>query len=122
MNVIKGFLWLLGFLLLGDLLVTWLQLPISAGVVGMLLLTAWLILRGRLHTDIAAVSQPLIALLAMLIMPGVVGVFFVLGDYAHFWLAAVLALVVGTLLSVLTTLWLMSRMMPRQPPRESDDD
>lgn len=113
MNVIKGFLWLLGFLLLGDLLVTLLSLPVSAGVIGMLILTSWLLLRGRMHDDIAAVSQPLIMLLAMLIMPGVVGVFFVLGDYSQYWLAGLLALVVGTLLSVLTTLLLMSRMMPR---------
>lgn len=122
MNVIKGFLYLLGFLLLGDLFVTLLGLPISAGVIGMLLLTGWLLLRGRMHDDIAAISQPLITLLAMLIMPGVVGVFFVLGDYSQYWLAALLALVLGTLLSVLTTLWLMSRMMPRQSKQDHADE
>lgn len=122
MNVVKGFLYLLGFLLVGEVLVTLLGLPISAGVIGMLLLTGWLIFRGRLHEDIAAISQPLIMLLAMLIMPGVVGVFFVLGDYAQYWLAALLALVLGTCLSVLTTLWLMSRMMPRQPKQVPVDE
>ncbi len=122
MNVIKGFLYLLGFLLFGDILVTLLGLPISAGVIGMLLLTGWLLFRGRMHDDIAAISQPLITLLALLIMPGVVGVFFVLGDYSQYWLAALLALVLGTLLSVLTTLWLMSRMMPRQSQQEQADE
>lgn len=121
MTVIKGFLILLLFLLLGDVIVTSLQLPVSAGVIGMMLVTLWLLMRGRMQNDLAAVSQPLIALLAMLIMPGVVGVFFVVGDYTQYWLAALLALVVGTMLSVLTTLWLMSRLMPTANKPETDD-
>ncbi|QEW05028.1 CidA/LrgA family protein [Nitrincola iocasae] len=121
MTVIKGFLILLLFLLLGDVIVTSLQLPVSPGVIGMLLVMLWLLMRGRMQNDLAAVSQPLIALLAMLIMPGVVGVFFVVGDYAQYWLAGLLALVVGTMLSVLTTLWLMARLMPGSTKPEGDN-
>ncbi|MFC3284163.1 CidA/LrgA family protein [Litchfieldella rifensis] len=112
MSILRGFLWLLGFLLLGDILVTLLHLPISHGVAGMLLITAWLMGRGRLNNDIAIASQALIRLLAMLIMPGVVGIFFIADEFAGHWLAVAVALVVGTLLSVLTTLWLMRRFMP----------
>ena len=43
-------------------------------------------------------------------MPGVVGVFFVADEFAGQWLAIGVALAVGTLLSVLTTLWLMQRL------------
>jgi|CEGD01.1.fsa_nt_gi putative effector of murein hydrolase LrgA (UPF0299 family) len=121
MTVIKGFLILLLFLLLGDVIVTSLQLPVSPGVIGMLMVMLWLLMRGRMQNDLAAVSQPLIALLAMLIMPGVVGVFFVVGDYAQYWLAGLLALVVGTMLSVLTTLWLMARLMPGSTKPEGDN-
>ncbi len=121
MTVIKGFLILLLFLLLGDVIVTSLQLPVSPGVIGMLMVMLWLLMRGRMQNDLAAVSQPLIALLAMLIMPGVVGVFFIVGDYAQYWLAGLLALVVGTMLSVLTTLWLMARLMPGSTKPEGDN-
>jgi len=38
-----------------------------------------------------------------------VGVFFVADEFAGQWLAIGVALAVGTLLSVLTTLWLMQR-------------
>lgn len=117
MPVLRGFLWLLGFLLLGEVLVTLTGLPVSAGVVGMLLLTAWLLLHGGGFDDIAAAAQPLIAVLAMLIMPGVVGVFFLVDELAGQWTAILAALVGGTLLSVLTTLWLMRRLMG-----EGDDD
>ena len=84
---------------------------ISSGVIGMLLLCATLALRGRVPSTIAAAAQPLIALLAMLIMPGVVGVFFIVGELAGQWSAILTALVVGTLLSVITTLWLLKRLI-----------
>ncbi|MGM0981818.1 MAG: CidA/LrgA family protein [Pseudomonadota bacterium] len=111
MPALRGFLWLLGFLLIGEILVTLTGLPVSAGVVGMLLLTAWLLLHGGGFGDIASAAQPLIAMLAMLIMPGVVGVFFLIAELAGQWAAILAALVGGTLLSVLTTLWLMRRLM-----------
>ncbi|GGY02515.1 hypothetical protein GCM10007160_32900 [Litchfieldella qijiaojingensis] len=113
MSILRGFLWLLGFLILGDILVTLLGLPISRGVAGMLLIAIWLMLHGRLDDDIATASQALIRLLAMLIMPGVVGVFFIADEFAGQWLAVAVALIVGTMLSVLTTLWLMLRFMPK---------
>ncbi|MBS9405051.1 CidA/LrgA family protein [Halomonas sp. TRM85114] len=116
MPALRGFLWLVGFLLLGQALVWSLRLPVSPGVVGMLAMTLWLILRGRVSEDIQAASQPLIAVLAMLIMPGVVGVFFIAEAFAGQWLAVGVALVLGTLLSVATTLWLMLRFMPMDTP------
>ncbi|WP_168709069.1 CidA/LrgA family protein [Onishia niordana] len=122
MALLRGFLWLTGFWLAGESLVVLLDLPISAGVVGMLLLTIALLLRiGRLE-DIAAASQPLIGLLAMLIMPGVVGVFFVADEFAGQWLAVAVALVGGTLASVLTTLLLMRRCMPAAPRTETPQE
>lgn len=111
MPVLRGFLWLLSFLLLGETLVTLTGLPVSAGVVGLLLLTAWLRLHGGGLGDIAAAAQPLIAVLALLIMPGVVGAFFILDALEGQWTAILAALIGGTLLSVMTTLALMRRLM-----------
>ncbi|WP_458526627.1 CidA/LrgA family protein [Onishia taeanensis] len=122
MALLRGFLWLTGFWLAGRTLVVLLDLPVSAGVVGMLLLTAMLMLRGARLSDIAAASQPLISLLAMLIMPGVVGVFFVADEFAGQWLAVAVALVGGTLASVLTTLLLMRRCMPAEPPAGTSEE
>lgn len=121
MAILRGFLWLLGFLLLGDLIVTLLALPVSPGLAGMLLLTVWLMLRRRVNAEVAAASQSLISFLAMLIMPGVVGVFFIAEEFAGHWLAVAVALVGGTLLSVLTTLWLMLRFMPKEKTAGSVD-
>jgi len=114
MTLLRGFLWLLGFQLLGQLIVELLAIPISHAMAGLLLLLAWLLVKGRLDESVATASQALIPLLAMLIMPGVVGIFFVIDEFAGHWLAVVVALAVGTGLSVLTTLWLMRRFMPRE--------
>lgn len=121
MAELRGFLWLMGFLLIGEILVPLLYLPFSAGVTGLVLLTLFFILSGQLNSDIAAASQPLIGLLAMLIMPGVIGVFFVADEFAGQWLAVGGALVLGTLLSVASTLWLMRRLMPAPSPDDDPD-
>lgn len=111
MSALNGLLWLIGYWLLGEVVIHFSGLPISSGVVGMLLMCATLVVIGRVPTSIAAAAQPLIGLLAMLIMPGVVGVFFILDELAGQWLAILAALLVGTLLSVITTLWLLKKLM-----------
>ncbi|WP_111415050.1 CidA/LrgA family protein [Billgrantia lactosivorans] len=114
MKLLRGFLWLLGFQLLGHAVVELLSLPVSHAMAGLLLLLGWLLAKRRLNESVATASQALIPLLAMLIMPGVVGVFFVIDEFAGHWTAIMVALGVGTFLSVLTTLWLMRRFMPRE--------
>ncbi|MCW4153917.1 MULTISPECIES: CidA/LrgA family protein [Halomonadaceae] len=111
MPALSGLLWLIGYWLLGEVVIHFSGLPISSGVVGMLLMCATLVVIGRVPSSIAAAAQPLIGLLAMLIMPGVVGVFFILDELAGQWLAILAALLLGTLLSVITTLWLLKRLM-----------
>ena len=112
MSVLRGFLWLLAFLLLGQTFVRLFHIPMPSGVIGMLLLTLWFGYRGRMNPDVVHVSQPLIAMLALLIMPGVVEIFFVADQFADQWAAILTALIAGTLLSVLSSLLLMRRYLP----------
>lgn len=114
MTALGGFLWLVSFWLIGEVIVYLTAIPVSSGVLGMLLLSITLALRGGVPDTLAAAAQPLIALLAMLIMPGVVGVFFVAGELGGQWVAIIVSLALGTLLSVLTTLWLMRHLMRGQ--------
>lgn len=117
MPALNGLLWLISYWLIGEVVIHFSGLPISSGVVGMLLLCATLALLRRVPASLAAAAQPLIALLAMLIMPGVVGVFFMLDELAGEWLAVLTALLLGTLLSVMTTLWLLKRLIGRPNAR-----
>ncbi|AMQ89627.1 MULTISPECIES: CidA/LrgA family protein [unclassified Marinobacter] len=110
MVMLWGFLVLVGFFLLGEALRVLVGLPVSGGVLGMVMVTLKLMLRGRITNELAAASQGLISVLVVLITPGVVGVFFIADQFAGHWGAVVVALVIGTLLSVFTTLLLMKKL------------
>lgn len=109
MSMLRGFLVLTVFFIAGETIRVLLALPVSGGVIGMILLTLLLMGRGTISDSLAGASQALISVLVLLIMPGVVGVFFVAEEFAGQWLAVGVALVLGTLLSVVTTLWLLKR-------------
>ncbi|KPP99336.1 CidA/LrgA family protein [Marinobacter sp. HL-58] len=109
MAMLRGFLILTVYFMVGEAVRVLLALPVSGGVIGMILLTLTLMARGTISDSLAGASRALISVLVLLIMPGVVGVFFVADEFAGQWLAVGVALVIGTLLSVLTTLWLMQR-------------
>lgn len=109
MVLLRGFLVLVVFFLLGEGLRVMVSLPISGGVLGMVMVTATLMLRGRVSDQLAEASKGLISVLVLLISPGVVGVFFIADRFSGYWATIAVALVVGTLLSSLTTLWLMKK-------------
>lgn len=109
--MLRGFLILVLFFLLGETLRLALVLPVSGGVLGMILMTLTLMVKGRVGDDLTTASQGLISVLILLIMPGVVGAFFTVSQYQSQWLAVGAALVLGTALSVLTTLMLMRTLV-----------
>lgn len=110
MVILRGFLVLVVFFLLGEAVRVLAGLAISGGVLGMVLATLTLMVRGRLSDELATASQGLISVLVLLITPGVVGVFFIADQFAGHWTTVVVALVIGTLLSVFSTLLLMKKV------------
>jgi len=121
MVMLRGFLVLSVFFLLGEASRIVFALPVSGGVIGMILLTFTLMVRGNISDSLAQASQALISVLVLLIMPGVVGIFFQAGEFSGQWLAIGSALVVGTLLSVLTTLWLLRHFVTDSQKGASHD-
>ncbi|WP_298453123.1 CidA/LrgA family protein [uncultured Marinobacter sp.] len=121
MPMLRGFLILVLFFLLGEALRVLFLLPVSGGVLGMILMTLSLMLRGRVSDDLATASQALISVLVLLIMPGVVGVFFLASQFSGQWLAVAAALLLGTFLSVLTTLLVMKGVLRLSAQRRSND-
>jgi|SRR5690554_153622 len=121
MVVLRGFLVLVVFFLLGEAVRVLVGLPISGGVLGMVMATFTLMLRGRVTDELAAASQGLISVLVLLITPGVVGVFFIADQFAGHWTAVVVALIVGTMLSVFTTLLLMKKLTTEQTRGDQHD-
>ncbi|WP_152208490.1 CidA/LrgA family protein [Marinobacter changyiensis] len=112
MLMLRGFLVLMVFFLFGEALRVLFGLPVSAGVLGMILIAGFLMVWGRVSDSLAVASESFISVLVLLIMPGVVGVFFLADVFAGMWLAIGVALLLGTFLSVLTTLLLMRHFAP----------
>lgn len=115
MATLRGFLVLIGFFLAGELTRVVLGLPFSGGVLGMLALVLWLMAQGQVADGLAAASRSIISVLVLLIMPGVVGIFFNAQAFNGYWLAILAALTVGTVLSVVSTLLLMRWSAGNQP-------
>ncbi len=107
MVMLRGFLVLVVFFLLGEALRLTAGLPVSGGVLGMIMVTFTLMLRGKVSDELAEASRGLISVLVLLITPGVVGAFFIVDQFSGYWTTVLVALILGTLLSVFTTLLLM---------------
>ncbi|WPL18922.1 Antiholin-like protein LrgA [Thiorhodovibrio winogradskyi] len=105
--------------LIGEVLVLLLALPVPGPVLGMLLLFVGLVLRGGVPAGLGQVADGLLAHLSLLFVPAGVGVMLHLAMLRAEWLAVTLALVLSTVLTLVTTGLLMSALIRwREGPRE----
>lgn len=96
--------------LAGELVVTAGGLPVPGPVLGMILLFLLLLIRGGVGEDLGRVGDALLKNLALLFVPAGVGVVVHLGLIGREGLAITAALIVSTLLTVLVTGLVMSRL------------
>ena len=94
---------LLGFQLVGELIARLGHLPISGPICGMAALLAWLHLRGEVKSELGKVCDGILANMAILFVPVGVGAMSYSGLFAGAWPVIVLAIVVGSVATLLTT-------------------
>jgi holin-like protein len=123
----KGFAILLAFQAIGELLVLLLRLPISGQICGpicgMAMLLYWLCQSDADTPEyLTSTADGLLANMAVLFVP--VGV----GMMAHWdllradWLAISCALIIGALLTLLTTAWVATHVLHWQAKRQNNAD
>jgi holin-like protein len=109
--MIHGFLIILGFQLIGELLVVLLGLPLPGPVLGLVFLLAGLLVLGRIPEPVRNVSSGLLSNLSLLFVPAGVGLVLHFDLLAEEWWIILLALLLSTLLAALVTAlmfrWLM---------------
>jgi len=105
---------LLVYQLVGEILVVALRLPVPGPVVGMALLFASLILRGRVAADLGSTANGLLRHLSLLFVPAGVGVMAHLSRLAGEWLPITVSLVLSTLLTVAVTALVMRALLGRR--------
>ena len=94
---------MLAFQLLGEVLSQAIALPVPGPVVGMVLLAAALIWRGRLPDGLGQVADVLLRYLSLFFVPAAVGVMANGGRIAREWVPLSAAVVASTALTIAVT-------------------
>ena len=89
--------------LIGEATVLLVGLPVPGPVIGMLLLLAWLLWRGRVSEPMARTADALLGHLSLLFVPAGVGVLVHWERVRGQWAAMAVALVLGTLITLAVT-------------------
>lgn len=106
--------------LVGELIVVGTGLPLPGPVVGMALLFAGLLIRGKVPEHIGQVAGALMDNLSLLFVPAGVGVMTHLSLLENQWLPISLSLVVSTLLTVAVTGLAMTALARLRPPDQRE--
>jgi len=89
--------------LIGEVFVQFFALPVPGPVIGLVLLFAGLLLRGKLGDDLRNTANNLLQHLSLLFVPAGAGVMIHAARVADEWLALSVALIASTLLSMAAT-------------------
>lgn len=114
MPLIMGMSILLACQFLGELLARGLTLPIPGPVIGMVILLAGLMIRGKVPDSLRLTGEGLLRYLTLLFVPAGVGLM------VHFRLigmdvwAILVTLVVSTALTLVATVWVLDRLNRRR--------
>lgn len=109
-NFLNGVTLLLVYQLVGEVSTRLLHLPVPGPVLGMVLLFITLLLRNSMEQVVEPAASALLSHLSLLFVPAGVGVMVHMGRMGDAWLPIVMALVVGTLITLAVTAWVMQGM------------
>lgn len=99
--MLKGLLALVGFNLTGEIIVRTTGIPIPAAVIGMVLLFAFLLIKGGVPESIAKAGQGLIDNLGVMFVPAGAGITLYLGLIAKEWDVILIASLSSTTLTLI---------------------
>lgn len=91
--------------LLGEVLARLVHLPVPGPVIGLVILLCYLALRRRVPSAIEDTSRGLLTHLSLLFVPAGTGVMLHIERLRAEWLPTLLALVLGTTLTLVVTVW-----------------
>ena len=101
--MIQALAGLLLFQLAGELISRLATIPVPGPVIGMVLLVAYLSLRGRVSAEMHAVSSTILQHLSLLFVPAGVGLMLHVARIEAEWPAIAIALVISSVLTLAVT-------------------
>jgi len=114
--MINGFIKLLLFLLLGEMVSYLLPIAIPGAVIGMVLLFVWLVIRDEEDSGLVGFTTLLLRHLSLLFIPASVGIMVHLDYLAREWFAILAAVLVSTLISIVVTACVAGSAKPGSTP------
>ncbi|QEM81920.1 CidA/LrgA family protein [Halomonas binhaiensis] len=119
MPLILGMSMLLACQFLGELLARGLSLPIPGPVIGMVILLAGLMIRGKVPSSLRIAGEGLLRYLTLLFVPAGVGLMVHGQLIADDWFPIVATLVLSTALTLAVTAWVMTRLASRATGKDT---
>jgi holin-like protein len=116
--MLQAFAILLAFQLVGEIISYTLSMPVPGPVIGMILLFAWLAVDSRLLSLIQGTTSAILKHFSLLFVPAGVGIMVHAQRIGGEWFAIGTALIVSTVLAIVTTAW-VTRALMRRRDRES---
>ena len=116
--MISGLVQILFFQGLGELVSKFLLTSLPGPVIGLILLLAWLVLRGELNPSLALVADVFSQYLGLLFVPAAVGVILFLPQLKAHAGAIIAALLVSVVLTVGATALVLKLLSKGDPPHE----
>lgn len=120
--MIQAFLILLVFQLLGEGIVSLLQLSIPGSVFGMVLFFIGLLLFSDLKNRVEVLSRSMTAHLALFFVPAGVGVIEYVDLFGKFGLAIILTVLLSTTITLGVTAFVFRQLMKVKPGMETYND
>lgn len=111
--MINGFIKVLVFLLLGEMVSFLMPISVPGAVIGMVLLFLWLAIRDDEDTELVGFTTLLLRHLSLLFIPASVGIMVHLDYLTREWLAILSAVLVSTLASIIVTAFIVKGVKPR---------
>jgi holin-like protein len=105
---------LLVFQLAGEVISRLAHLPVPGPVIGMVLLFAMLVLRGKVSDELRDSAQQLLQHLSLLFIPAGVGVMLHVQRLKDEWWPLLFSLVISTALTLLVTAWILQIMQRKR--------
>ncbi|OED49214.1 hypothetical protein ACH42_01950 [Endozoicomonas sp. (ex Bugula neritina AB1)] len=115
--MLSGFVTLLFFTALGDVISVVFKLPMPGAVTGLILLVVWLQIKGKASESLQQVSQFCIRYMAILFIPASVAVFFMTDLLSRQWWPLVLAVFVATPVGIVICGHFMQWLLRRRETR-----
>lgn len=109
--MIKGLCILLLFQCLGELAHIATATVIPGPIIGMVLLFIALLIKQQVSEELEQVSQSLLGIMPLMFLPATTGIYFLGDRFQSQWLAIAVALIGGTLLSLVFNVLVMRLMV-----------